>query len=54
MWKYVHLALELSLEEHGHISGCSSCLKLFKVCMSAESANDIDSTEHRSDERESA
>jgi hypothetical protein len=36
MWNYVHMKVELTLEELAHISGCELCLKLFKICVLSE------------------
>jgi len=36
MSQYVHMKVELTLEELAHMSGCELCLKLFKVCLASE------------------
>jgi len=42
MWQYVHMQLELNLDELAHMSECELCLKLFKICALAETPAPID------------
>ena len=52
MWKYVHLKAELSLEELAHLSGCDSCLKLFKICVFTDTPSALDRDEEDERHRE--
>ena len=43
MWAFVHQsATQLSLEELAHISECTLCFNLFKLCARAEAPARID------------
>ena len=49
MWKYAHMTAELTLEELAHLSECEFCLKLFKICVFADTPSALDRDEE--DER---
>jgi len=49
MWEYARLQMELPPEQATHISECKACLALFKLCVLADSPEQI---EWDSDEKE--
>ena len=42
MWKYVHMRVELTMEELAHLAECELCLKLFRICVLAQTPALID------------
>ena len=42
MWNYVHvLAVELTVEEKGHVASCPDCKNLYRECLLAGSPDEI-------------
>jgi len=52
MWKYAHMKAELDLEELAHVSECEFCLKLFQICVLAETPSALDRDDEDEQRRE--
>jgi hypothetical protein len=41
MWSYARLKKDLSREQEAHMSSCKRCLKLFHLCVTANSVEEV-------------
>jgi hypothetical protein len=48
LWDYINFKTELDSDEQEHLSSCARCLRLFKLCVLAESRDNIQDDQQKS------